>query len=69
MLKTLKLLQADVNIEKVAKEIDAVKNYGGRQATLYEKNSIVDNPNAVMRIMNWVLSNKSWNLANKRNMD
>ena len=63
--KNIKVTQADVSIEKVAKEIELVKTYGGNKQRFMRKIALVDNPHAIMKIMNWVFGNKTWNVANE----
>ena len=63
--KNIKVTSADVNIDSVMKEIELVKNYGGDKQRFMRRIALVDNPNAVMKLLRAVLSNKSWNLANE----
>jgi hypothetical protein len=63
--KNITVTQADVSIEKVAKEIELVKSYGGDKQKFMRKIAYVDNPHAIMRVMNWVFGNKTWNVANE----
>ena len=63
--KNIKVTQADVSIEAVAKEIELVKTYGGDKSKFMRKIAIVDNPHAVMRILKNVFGNKTWNIANE----
>ncbi len=63
--KNIKVTQADVSIEAVAKEIELVKTYGGDKQRFMRKIALVDNPHAVMRILKWVFGNKTWNVLNE----